>query len=227
VAWYYERTGLRPILVGQSMGGIQAVRVLHKLAGNYPGPIPVWNPVTDQAESRNEITDPLTGLQRPVVGVQVAFVAASVAGGLARVVPNEWDMNGRLRDIPDSVEEFTGFQKGMDVLGGDYLGFGSANDYHAVGEARVRNVRLPATCTHSEIPYVHGLLDDPQRREWINNYRPTAAIADEPQLPEGFESKEGRMVWAAEVWYGIKKHWVLELQRLIRAQGQVANHHDH
>jgi hypothetical protein len=217
VAWHYERTGLRPILIGHSMGGIQAVRVLHKLAGDTATSIPVWNPVTGSAEPRDMITDPLTGVTRPVVGLQVGFVAVSVAGGMARIVPNEWDMNGKLRAIPDSVEEFIGFQKGLDLLGGDYLGFGPANEYHATGRACVRNVRLPSGCTHSEILYVRSLLDHQELKNWINEYQP-ASVAVEGMPPEtGFRSKQGRTLWAAEVWYGIKKHWVLELQRLIRA----------
>ena len=26
------------------------------------------------------------------------------------------------------------------------------------------------------------------------------------------------MLWAADVWYSIKKHWVIEAQRLIKAR---------
>jgi hypothetical protein len=221
VAWYYERTGLRPILIGHSMGGIQAVRVLHKLAGDTVTRIPVWNPVTGSAEQRDVITDPLTGAPRPVVGLQVGFVAVSVAGGLGRIVPNEWDMNGKLRAIPDSVEEFVGFHKGMDLLGGDYLGFGPANEYHATGRACVRNVTLPSGCTHSEILYVRSLLDHQELKNWINEYNPVRAGDMPPET--GFRSKHGRTLWAAEVWYGIKKDWVVELQRLIRARSANTN----
>jgi pimeloyl-ACP methyl ester carboxylesterase len=223
VAWHYERTGLRPILVGHSMGGIQAVRVLYRLAGDTETRIPVWNPVTGKAEPRDEIVDPLTGVTRPVVGLQVGFVAVSVAGGMGRIVPNEWDMNGKLRAIPDSVDEFVGFQKGMDLLGGDYLGFGPANEYHATGRACVRNVRLPSTCTHSEILYVRSLLDHQELKSWINDYNPAFAATDTAPHETDFGSKSGRALWAAEVWYGIKKHWVLELQRLIRARHAKTN----
>jgi pimeloyl-ACP methyl ester carboxylesterase len=218
IAWHYERTGLRPIIVGHSMGGIQAIRVLHKLAPTSTAAIPVWNPLTDTAEARDTITDPLSGAARPVVGVQVGFVAVSVAGGLGRVPPNEWDMSGKLRDIPDSVQDFTGFQKAWDLLGGDYLGFGSANDYHAVGKARVRNVRLPASCSHSEIPFVGDFPEDEQFREWIEQYQPPQPETEIPPPLGGYGSKQGRLIWAAEVWHGIKKHWVSELQRVIRAQ---------
>jgi hypothetical protein len=30
-------------------------------------------------------------------------------------------------------------------------------------------------------------------------------------------------MWAEDVWYSIKKHWVLELQRLIKARRAAAN----
>ena len=35
IAWYYEREGVRPILVGHSQGGIQVVKILHELAGSF------------------------------------------------------------------------------------------------------------------------------------------------------------------------------------------------
>jgi hypothetical protein len=217
VAWHYERTGLRPMIIGHSLGGIQAVRVLYKLACDSTNKIAVWNPLTGK-EPRVEITDPLTGVTRPVVGLQVSFVAVALAGGLGRVVPSAWDMNSKLRIIPDSVEEFAGFQKGFDLLGGDYLGFGPANDYHAAGRAIVRNVRLPLTGSHWSIPYAQRLLKDQAMRDWINNYQPARGPSDAANVFPESGSMKSRSFWAAEVWYGIKKHWVLELQRLIQAQ---------
>ncbi len=35
VAWYYEHDGMRPMLIGHSQGGIQAVKVLRELAGEF------------------------------------------------------------------------------------------------------------------------------------------------------------------------------------------------
>jgi hypothetical protein len=218
IAWYYERDGLRPILVGHSLGGIQAVRVLHKLAGDSGTNLTVWNPLTRHEEERAIITDPLTGHTRPVVGVQVSYACVSVAGGLGRILPNEWDMYKKLRKIPDSVEEFTGFQKGLDVLGGDFMGYGSANDYYATGTATVRNVRLPSVSAHSTIPDTSHLLEDQELTRWIGQYRPEALTSDEPEPEPAVSSKSARVLYAAEVWFGIKKHWVLELQRLIRAR---------
>lgn len=223
IAWYYESEGLRPMMVGFSQGGFQAMRVLHKLAGDSADRLSVWNPLTGESEERYNITDPLTGKIRPVVGLQVSYACVAVAGGLGRLLPNQWNMNGQLRKIPDSVEEFTGFQKGLDPLGGDYMGYGPANDYAATGSAIVRNVRLPSVYGHASIPDTRHLAKDLAIRDWISHYRPTATPMATPQLDVKFDADSSHILWAAEVWYCIKKHWVLELQRKIHAQ-TAANH---
>ncbi len=224
IAAYYENDGLRPMLVGFSQGGFQAMRVLHKLAGDSGDRLSVWNPVTEESEERYEITDPLTGKSRPVVGLQVSYACVAVAGGLGRWLPNQWDMSDKLRKIPDSVEEFAGFQKGLDPLGGDYLGYGPSNDYKATGSAVVRNLRLPTTYGHASIPDTRHLAKDPAIRDWLSNYRPTDTPTATLQLDVQFDADSTHVLWAAEVWYSIKKHWVLELQRKIRAQQSFANH---
>jgi hypothetical protein len=221
IAWYYEHNGLRPMIVGHSQGGIQAVKILYKLAGDSTEKIPVWNPLTWKAEPRHEFIDPLTGCLRGVVGLRLPFATAVVAGGLGRALPNQWQMNGKLRKIPDSVEEFTGFQKGMDILGGDYLGYGPGNDYKSSGKAVVRNVRLPATYAHSTIPRTSHLLKSQQLKDWINNYQPSQDPVATPQLEVVFDADSSHVLWAADVWHSIKKHWVLELQRLLQASPHV------
>ncbi len=218
IAAYYESDGLRPMMVGFSQGGFQAMRVLHKLAGDSTDRLAVWNPLTEVSEERYDITDPLTGKIRPVVGLQVSYACVAVTGGLGRWLPNQWDMNDKLRKIPDSVEEFTGFQKGLDPLGGDYMGYGASNDYKATGSAIVRNVRLPSDYGHASIPNTRHLAKDPAIRDWLSNYRPTNTPTATLQLDVKFDADSTHILWAAEVWYSIKKHWVLELQRKIRAQ---------
>lgn len=221
IAWYYERTGLRPMMVGHSQGGMQAVKVLHRLADHPEEPIAVWNPLTWQSEERCVIHDPLTGETRPVVGLQLALATVVGSGGLARVLPNQWDINGRLREIPDSTVEFLGFQKGMDLLGGDFLGYGSANLYVPEGTAVVRNFRLPTSYHHGAVPDTEHLLNSKAITEWIDNYRPAGDPVAEPK----FDADSTNILWAAEVWYAVKKHWVLELQRMIRAKGLAENVH--
>ena len=119
---------------------MQTVKVLRKFAGLSTKRLAVWSPLTWQSEKRFEITNPLTGQTRPVVGLQLPYATSVGAGGLTRVLPNQWDMCTTLRNVPDSVEEFTGFCKGKDLLGGDFLGYGPANHFKAKGQAVVRNV---------------------------------------------------------------------------------------
>src|SRR5271169_2611813 len=66
LAWYYEREGMMPMLIGHSQGGMIAIRVLHEFAGDFGGSLPVWNPLRKAAEGRTAIVDPLTGGPRPV-----------------------------------------------------------------------------------------------------------------------------------------------------------------
>ncbi len=70
LAWYYERDGMRPMLIGHSQGGVQVVQ----------GPLRVRRRASatrsrsgtrtlGDAEPRTTIVDPLTGRDRPVVGL--------------------------------------------------------------------------------------------------------------------------------------------------------------
>ncbi|MCL4789465.1 MAG: hypothetical protein KJ070_22195 [Verrucomicrobia bacterium] len=218
VAWHYEKEGLRPMMVGHSQGGMQVVKVLYQLAKQPPARLPVWNPLTWEKENRYEIVDPLTGEKRTVAGLVLPYVTSVGAGGLTRALPNQWDMCFRLRKIPDSVEEFTGFCKGRDLLGGDFLGYGPANHYKANGKAVVRNVWLPSEYKHGSIPDTKHLLESEAMKDWINSYRPGSELVSTPQLDRQFDADSSHILWAAEVWFSIKKHWVLELQRLIQAK---------
>ncbi len=218
IAGYYERDGLRPMLLGHSLGGMQAVKVLQMLAGESTTAPVVWNPQTEQPEARHEIRDPLTGRPRAVTNLQVCYTAALASGGLGRVVPHQWTMNRRLRKIPDSVEEFTGFSIQLDVFGGDYLGFGPANLFQSTGTAHVRNVRLPTGSNHWTVPVTENLLQNQPDKDWINNYVPDAT----PSAANPAFQDNAHILWAAEVWHSIKRHWVLELQTLIRAKRTAA-----
>ncbi len=78
--------------------------------------IPVWNPLSDTAERTVRHRDPLTHAQRPVVGVKLSYASVVGAGGLEFWAPTGWDLAGRLRSIPDSVEEFTGYSIAGDPI---------------------------------------------------------------------------------------------------------------
>jgi len=206
------------MIVGHSQGWMQAIKILYRFADISGDPLAVWNPLTWQQENRYTITDPLTGKLRPVVGLCLPYVSAVGAGGPTRLLPSQWEMNGKLRDIPDTVEDFTGFCKGLDLLGGEFLGYGPANEYQASGTAHVRNVWLPSEYRHGKVPDTQHLLERQAVRDWINHYHPPDKPVDTPELNVEFDANTENILWAADVWYSIKKHWVLELQRLIQAK---------
>jgi len=214
VAWYYERDGMRPMIIGHSQGGVQAVKVLDELAGIFGENVDVWNPVTDESEHRTTIVDPLTGRLRPVVGLSVSYVSAVGAGGAALLLPNQWSMVHRLHTIPDSVDEFTGFSINDDLIALTFPGAKGAAEYHPNGKAKVRNVFLPSTYNHVIVPATRDLAQREAMRAWLDAYVPGKPGQAET-MPQG--DNDGAL-WAADVWFSIKKHWCLELQRLIRAR---------
>ena len=220
VAWYYEHDTLRPMMLGHSLGGMQTVKTLHRLADETTTPPAVWNPLTGKPERRHEIADPLTGQLHSVIGLQVCYASALGAGGLARTIPTQWETNARLRQIPDTAEEFTGFHIDGDIVGGDNLGYGPANLFYPTGMASVRNVELPAGSSHWHLPMTDDLLKNQRVLDWIDHYVPTG----ESKL-DARHGIDGRILWAADVWHSIKKHWVLELQRSIRARRAAPHEH--
>jgi hypothetical protein len=211
MAWYYEQEAMMPLVVGHSQGGIQAVKTLYELAGAFGPEVRVWNPLTDAPEGRTTIIDPFTGLERPVVGLRVSYVSVVGAGGAALLLPNQWTMAGRLRTIPDTVGEFTGYALGVDMFAWDFSG--AASDYRSNGTARVRNVRLPASYSHVTVAATAHLAEDETMRNWLNAYHPGELNG----VPVGSASSENAL-WAADVWFHIKKHWALEAQRVVRAK---------
>jgi len=192
------------------------VKVLHELAGNFNGSIRVWNPHTDEAEQRATIVDPVTGLKRPVVGLKLPYATAMATGKLPRLLLGQWTMLSRLRKIPDSVEEFTGFSIPWDPIAGD---FAATEPYRSTGSAVVRNVRLPARTSHVGIPLTKHLALNAGTRAWINAYVPGIDTSSVPSEP-GVDTSN--IVHAADIWYSVKKHWCLEAQRLIGAKRQVS-----
>lgn len=220
IAWYYEREGMRVNLIGHSHGGIQVVKVLHELAGAFSDTVAVWNPLTEEPEDRHSIVDPLSGAVQPVVGIQVGYATAAGAGGWARFLPNAWVTLGKLRTIPDTVEHFTGFSLGLDLIGGDFMGLAtSLNTYEPNGTAEVRNVRLPAGYAHVTLPATAHLAQSQGIRDWINAYVPGPGSA--PELTVQFDAPSTNILWAADVWYSLKRQWCLEAQRVIRAKRRL------
>ncbi len=215
LAWHYEREGSVPMLIGHSQGGMLVVKVLQDLAGASGERLEVWNPVTDSAEHRYAVADPVTGAERPVVGLHVPYAAALATGSLMRVLLGQWGMLGRLRTVPDSVDEFTGYFIEWDAIAATSPDEARDNPYRPTGRAQVRNVMLPAAYSHVALPAAAHLAANPATRAWIERYVPGAAL---PALPE---ADAQNLLHAADVWYSVKKHWCLEAQRLVRAHRAV------
>lgn len=214
VAWQYERDGMHPMVIGHSQGGLSAVKILKDLAGQSGNDIRVWNPLTATLEERTTIVDPLTGGQRPAIGTRVSYASAIGAGGWALLLPNWWENLETLRKIPDTVENFTGFFIEVDFFALTLPGNPLDKPYEKNGSANVRNVTLPASYSHVVAPVTHALADDPAVRDWINAYVPGESRDTSSLPPEA----AGHVLWAADVWYSIKKAWCLEAQRWVRAQ---------
>jgi hypothetical protein len=211
LAWYYEHHGVRPLLVGHSQGGMLAIRTLYEFAGAFDDAIPMWNPVARTAEARTMFVDPLSGQARPVVGLTLPYAAALATGKLPRLLLGQWTMLSKLRRIPDTVVEFTGFTLEWDPIAGQFPG---AEPYAATGTAVVRNVTLPAAASHVTLPAVDEYAHHPATRAWIEDYAPGAG-APVPQV-SGVDT--ANLLHAADLWHSIRKHWCLEARRLAQAQ---------
>jgi hypothetical protein len=77
---------------------------------------------------------------------------------------------------------------------------------------------LPSDYSHFTVIFSKHLIESAEIRAWINN---DYVASEHPEIDRTFDSSTDNILYAADVWHSIKKHWVLELQRLIRAkQGQ-------
>jgi len=215
VAWFYEQEGLRPMLIGHSQGGMQAIKVLHDLAGTFTPSLPVWNPMTEKPEARTTILDPILGRDLPVVGTRVSYTSAVGAGGPSGVLPNQWSVITRIREIPDTTVQFDGFFIGIDWFAMTFTVAGVPRFVSTSGKVEVRNVVLPAGYLHVSVPTTHHLPGNAEWRRFIEDYRPTGEHPDEATMPGSYSDN---ILYAAENWYMIRRHWVLELQRLVRAR---------
>jgi len=205
------------MLIGHSQGGMLTVKVLQDLAGASGDRINVWNPVADAAEDRFAVVDPLTGGDRPVVGLRVPYAAALATGSLMRVLLGQWGMVARLRTVPDTVAEFTGYFIEWDVIAGTSPGSAQDNPYRPTGTAQVRNVTLPADYSHVSLPAAAHLAANEVTRAWIERYAP----GEPPPVQADLDTRN--LLHAADIWFSVKKHWCLEAQRLVRAQRAVVH----
>jgi hypothetical protein len=199
-----------PMLIGHSQGGMMVIRILYELDGAFHESVPVWDPVAGVALPRATIRDPRTGATRPVVGLAVGYAAAIATGKLPRVLLGQWDMLAKLRRIPDTVNEFTGFSIPWDPIAGT---FGEPEPYVAIGTARVRNVILPASTSHIRIPETLHLATNDVTRAWIDAWTPDVPMP----LPDRTGMDATNLLYAADIWHSVKKHWCLSAQQALPA----------
>ena len=170
LAWYYENEGMVPMLIGHSQGGMLAIRVLHELAGAFHDSIDVWNPTSGRIGASHFDHRSRDGRMRPVVGLKVPYAAALATGKLPRLLLGQWTMLGKLRSIPDSVDEFTGFTILWDPIAGTFPG---GEPYHATGHGRGAQCGI----ARGHEPYRAARREGAWRRNaetraWIDRYRP-------------------------------------------------------
>lgn len=224
-AWLYENDGMNPILVGWSGGGIMTVVVLHELHNTTgKSQVRVINARTGKAENRSWVKDPYTKRRRPISSLRFSFAASLAAGGLGRVVQDEvWAIVKGLHLIPDSVEEFVGFHSPEDTLGTDAVFTSpeeliSANTFRPIGKAKVRSIIGDRSYEHFNVVHCEKLSDNSKGRNWVSTFRPNPGYKlHNFQNTNKYSWVSGkRNIWCGEVWYGIKKHWALQAQRVAR-----------
>jgi hypothetical protein len=216
VAWYYERDGVMPILIGHSQGGMLVVKVFQELSGSFETEVQVWNPYADRSEGRSTIIDPVNGHERPVIGLKAGFASAIGTGKVMRLILGQWDMLRRLRQIPDSVMEFTGYHIPHDFLSGTLFGVGTGDWYQPMGAAHVRNVILPSGTGHLEAVRIETSGMNQDVRQWISAYQP--GQDNQQPLPE---KGGGSILYAADIWHQIKASWCREVQNWITGSRRV------
>lgn len=136
-----------------------------------------------------------------IKGQPVCYAAAVATGQWMRIALGQWNRIPILRKVPDSVEEFSGYRLADDFLGSDVPGLAKSDEYTATGSAKVHTLRLRGA-GHLEIMRVRPLARDAAARRWMDAYAPGAPA---PQ--------DARLLFAADVWHYVTKHWCLELQR--------------
>ncbi len=216
VAWYYEQTGMRVLMVGHSQGGMQLMKVLHDLSGTYgqSGTERPFNPVTNRFEDRTTFRDPRSGRMVSIQELKPVYYATAVAsGGAARAMPNQWSVAALVRKVPDATKYFTGYSVPGDFLGGGVQGGpDGARAYQATGNTKVQNVVLKWGSEHVTVPRTQHLAKNAASRAWISSWNPSKGDF----LPPDYKGPTYNLLYAANVWYEIKKYWCLSLQQAVR-----------
>ena len=126
-----------------------------------------------------------------------------------------------LQDFVDSVRDLIAFHAPIDLLGTDFMvdNTAHANEFKASGTANVRTIIGDDSYGHVNVIHCYLLSNNKAGRKWANSYRTdgTSGVKDfrENKQHELIEGKQN--LWCGEFWYGVKKHWALEAQRVAKA----------
>ena len=195
---------MMPMMVGPRQAGIQLVKVLYDLAGD-DGPIPVWEPV-----------------ERPRRAARTSSIlhGGRASGGRAR---GGLCVGGRLGGAALMPPATSGARRGGCVRSPDtrwtispatcsrwtrWLGpAGASKHYRATGKAGGAQ-RRAAHRVFARVRVLHPHLARDPRCAWLNAYAPGRCRCRRPARPPPTTAR------AADVRFHIKKHWVLEAQKL-------------
>ena len=111
--------------------------------------------------------------------------------------------------------QFNGYFIGIDWFAMTFSAGGVDGFRNPGGKVFIRNVELPAGYLHVTVPVTGHLPQNPSFKAFIDAYRPTSDKPDESKMPGTYSDN---VYYAADNWHAIKKHWTLELQRLIKAR---------
>ena len=75
---------------------------------------------------------------------------------------------------------------------------------------------------HVTVPVTGHLPDNAQFKAYIDAYRATTEKPDERTMPGSYSDN---IYYAADNWFAIKKHWALELKRLVTARRSLVAAH--
>ena len=205
---------MMPMLIGHSQGGMLAMRTLHELAGDVRRRVPGRRSARPRAAlPRTTIVDPLHRRERPVVGLHVGVRGRARHRQAAARAARQWSMLPRLREIPDTVAEFTGFRhpgrpdrrQPLRRRALRARRHGARAQRHAAGELQPHRrcrARAPRRATR------HARVD---RRLRTGRSRRAAGAGGR---------RHANLVHAADIWHSVKQHWCLEAQRGAARRGR-------